>query len=619
MIKNKVNLRIAIVIVLLVVATTAILFGIVFGEESNKSNSNADNGLVLVDTISSPNYDGDNVTVKGKFFKVTAQKVRAWQGSSRGFCLWSENTSRSFNISLNDTSSELKIKKVEMHITRSSGELPECLNIKVNGGSWDGGRGSIQTINASNNVNNMTISATGDGKLAPAIFAAYNWVKIYIDHTHSFSSEWSADEDGHFHKCTGLGCNIDYSKKGSLPAEAAFAPHSYGTKNEQRWTCQVPECGYVSETLKALWLARDAAIDYISKFAGFFPSSDIKEIIEKATEAINNADTIDKVNDVKELYEAKITGVKDMEDVSRNASDDIKEVAKQTIEKLKDDNITKAQVDEIANLGLSKVGAIKSIEDDMGENPSDNVSDIAKDTIANIKSATVVSVVDTSKDLGLAKIDCIKAMEEAQDNSSDDVVEVSNITIEFVKTATDKNIIVATEELSLAKIDSIKTLEEAQEGASPDVEAIAQTTIDKIKSSTTTKDVDDATSVAKAKIDGIKALEEAQLDASPDVENWAQAAIDQLKDPSTTTKDQADKISSLALSQIVVIKTMEDIAKDPDISSDVKEIVDQTKENVKNAKTAEEAVTIGEFSKSKIDGIQAMEDVEKDPNISEDV
>ena len=78
---------------------------------------------------------------------------------------------------------------------------------------------------------------SGDGtESSPYLFA------LVYDHTHSYATSWSSDENTHWHACTSTTGRCDAPKKDE-------AAHTYGTSGDARFTCTV--CGYVNSTKKA--------------------------------------------------------------------------------------------------------------------------------------------------------------------------------------------------------------------------------------------------------------------------------------------------------------------------------------------------------------------------------
>lgn len=370
-------------------------------------------------------------------------------------------------------------------------------------------------------------------------------------HDHSFAAEWSSDEGGHWHACSGTGiCDIeDYATCGL--DGAAYAAH---TDENGDFYCDV--CDYYDEAA-VLAAAKAEAKITVSALAGDDDSAEVSAIIEKALEDIENAISTDAVEAITAAAEI--------------------DVAEQRV---------------AGALAAVKAAAIAAVNTAAG---SDNAytAAIAAAAAATINNAATVDAVNAEKEKALAAIDLLKngsddtALKEAQAA----LAEAQAALAEAQATITDKPAALAeaNSKLNAAEANVASLTGELNTANTALTKANADLTAAKAQVTSLTADIDKANAdLTKANNDLAAANTElaAVKSAKSAIEAQLTAALAELEALKAASGGDAEAITKLT-AEVEELKAAIAV-KEADITAKAKTIADLEKDVDTLEKTVDE-------------------------------
>ena len=311
------------------------------------------------------------------------------------------------------------------------------------------------------------------------------------DHLHSFSTDWSYNDEYHWHPCVNEACDlnrrVETKNFNTENTNLVFTDSAEKHIDENGdFCCDVCEYYDAEGAAAALPAAKASAIDELTDYAGSEASADILAIVESATAAINNAQSPAAVE------EAKTAAIKAIADITlatpradaittiesalgENPSAAVLAIAEAAEEAigtaLTADDVTaikeQALADVAAQLALeaARADAIAELEEAAGENPSAEILAILEEAQRVINGADNADAIAKSMDAALDEIAAQLAFENAQASA-----------ITALETAAGKNPsadIIALIEAAEAQINAAESEEAIDEIALTAVKAIA--------------------------------------------------------------------------------------------------------------------------------------------------
>ena len=268
------------------------------------------------------------------------------------------------------------------------------------------------------------------------------------DHLHSFSTDWAYNDEYHWHPCVNEACDLNKKVEVEyVDLETVFTTSAAEhTDEDGDFYCDVCAFYDKDKAETVLPAARLAAVEELTDYAGSEAPADILAIVESGTAAINNAQSVDDVED------AKIAAMKAIADIT---------------------------------LATPRADAITAIESALGENPSAAVLAVFAAAEDEINNALTDSDVTEIKEQALADIaaqleleeaqsDAITALEEAAgENPSAAVLAVVVAAEDEINNAISASAITAIKEQALADIAAQLALEAARADAIAELEEAA--------------------------------------------------------------------------------------------------------------------------------------------------
>ncbi len=436
-------------------------------------------------------------------------------------------------------------------VTINGGSITAKSTYGAGVGNGDGGSGSTITLGkgvafgAGTDKDNITEWKSIDNVQKYKYFQS----PYVVPHTHSWSSDWTYDDAGHWHACTAANCSItDYSSCGE--SGAAYAEHSY--KNYICVCGAVDLTGAKEDALGAVAAAKRAAVSDEAKAVStedIDAATNLDDVAAAKTAAL---EAIEKAE--KELADAQAAAKKAIEDiVSVDASDGMKAIVREAIEKI-------MQTGNAGNLEqLIKEYRVKlDVQEDKeamrgvleSDEYSDEMKELAQDALDELDTVRTSQELTGLWDkynprmrLQLAKDAARKDVKELlPDNASDEVKKIVSDACDVIQTGNDPNefegVIEATrqtieaqiqkeKELAKAKADAISEINDAKTDASA---AVAEKAVEDINTATSVEAVNSVREQALADM--------AKADVDPDTE--ADPDTDAEPDDEVDTDDTVD-------------------------------------------------------------------------------